>query len=414
MDTLTENITAEAQGVDLAVLVFLVFIYVSDSEKDITPQEVQRFQTLMNDLHWTDNEDMCRALTTLRFNYTATWADYEAGTLAADRDAIARQLARFEQEFGDRAGECAEGGSCRPRRSASAGGRPGAGVRFALGESKGRATARQELEALLAHPMPAAARPCRARPISTRKPAPISTAGAEPWTAEPGWRSARLPVWQGGRIKVRCIAAIDETRDTRTFTLRRRPAPPVQLQARPVRHAGAAGRRPDPAPQLHDLVLAVAALHPVDHGQARAQGLDLELAARHHGAGIRARADRPAWPFHLRRPARRQAAVPRRRQRHHAGDVDAALARRHRLCRRHRADQQCPDARRRDLRAGAAASQLAPGRMPCVSPSCRRGCPRASPGTARPAISARRCCGSWHRISWSARSSSAAPPATWR
>ena len=66
-----------------------------------TPQEVQRFQTLMNDLHWTDNEDMCRALTTLRFNYTATWADYEAGTLAANRDAIAGRLVRFDREFGN-------------------------------------------------------------------------------------------------------------------------------------------------------------------------------------------------------------------------------------------------------------------------------------------------------------------------
>jgi len=219
MDTLTENITAEAQGADLAALVFLVFIYVSDSEKDITPQEVQRFQTLMNDLHWTDNEDMCRALTTLRFNYTATWADYEAGTLSADSDAIARQLARFEQEFGGERANALKAALADLAQRISRG--PSrAGVRFALGESKGRATARQELEALLAHPMPAVAatEPREAEIDPKPEPAPSPPAGTDPWT---GARMAigEAPVWQSGRLKVRCIAAIDETRDTRTFTL---------------------------------------------------------------------------------------------------------------------------------------------------------------------------------------------------
>ena len=215
MDTLTETITTEEQGVDLAVLVFLVFIYVSDSEKDITPQEVQRFQTLMNDLHWTDNEDMCRALTTLRFNYTATWADYEAGTLSVDRDAIARQLSRFDQEFGSERANALKA-SLADLVQRIARGPSRSGVRFAIGESRGRAGARQELEALLAHPMPAAA--TTAPPEAEIDPKPEPTAGAEPWPA------ARMaigdaPVWQGGRIRMRCIASIDETRDTKTFTL---------------------------------------------------------------------------------------------------------------------------------------------------------------------------------------------------
>lgn len=218
MDTLTENITDEAQGVDLAVLVFLAFIYISDSEKDITPQEVQRFQTLMNDLHWTDNEDMCRALTTLRFNYTATWADYEAGTLAADSDAIARQLARFEQEFGSERANALKASLADFVQRISRG--PSrTGVRFALGESKGRAGARQELEALLAHPMPA--EPSAPREVEIG-PKPES-ASTPPGVSEP-WTAARMaigeaPVWQGGRINVRCIASIDETPDTKTFTL---------------------------------------------------------------------------------------------------------------------------------------------------------------------------------------------------
>ena len=214
MDTLTENIRTEEQGVDLAVLVFLVFIYVSDSEKDITPQEVQRFQTLMNDLHWTDNEDICRALTTLRFNYTATWADYEAGALSADRDAIARQLARFDRDFGSERANALKASLADLVQRISRG--PSrAGVRFAIGESRGRAGARQELEALMAHPMPAAAAAPREADI---EPKPEPMPGGEPWPA------ARMaiggaPVWQGGRVKVRCIASIDETRDTKTFTL---------------------------------------------------------------------------------------------------------------------------------------------------------------------------------------------------
>lgn len=216
MDTLTETITAETQGVDLAVLVFLVFVYVADSEKDITPQEVQRFQTLMNDLHWTDNEDMCRALTTLRFNYTATWADYEAGTLSADREAIARQLARFDQDFGTERANALKASLADFVQRVSRG--PSrTGVRFALGESRGRANARQELEALLAHPMPAAADAPREAEIDP-KPVPAATAGAEPLTAA-RMAIGEAPVWQGGRLKVRCIASIDETRDTRTFTL---------------------------------------------------------------------------------------------------------------------------------------------------------------------------------------------------
>ncbi|MGO1077074.1 2Fe-2S iron-sulfur cluster-binding protein [Inquilinus sp. CA228] len=193
---------------------FLVFIYVSDSEKDITPQEVQRFQTLMNDLHWTDSEDMCRALTTLRFNYTATWADYEAGTLSPDRDAIARQLARFDRDFGSERANALKASLADFVQRVSRG--PSrAGVRFAIGESRGRTGARQELEALMAHPMPAAAAAPREAEIES-KPEPMP--GGEPWPA------ARLaigeaPVWQGGRVKVRCIASIDETRDTKTFTL---------------------------------------------------------------------------------------------------------------------------------------------------------------------------------------------------
>ncbi|WP_342240044.1 hybrid-cluster NAD(P)-dependent oxidoreductase [Inquilinus sp. OTU3971] len=219
MDTLTETITDEAQGVDLAVLVFLVFIYVSDSEKDITPQEVQRFQMLMNDLHWTDNEDMCRALTTLRFNYTATWAEYEAGTLSADRDAIARQLARFEQEFGSERANALKAALADLVQRVSRGSSR-AGVRFAIGESRGRASARQELEALLARPMPAVATtaPREADIDPQPEPAPKPPAGTDLWTGA-GMAIGEAPVWQGGRIKVRCIAAIDETRDTRTFTL---------------------------------------------------------------------------------------------------------------------------------------------------------------------------------------------------
>ncbi|HEY9345212.1 MAG TPA: FAD-binding oxidoreductase, partial [Inquilinus sp.] len=198
---------------------FLVFVYVSDSEKDITPQEVQRFQTLMNDLHWTDNEDMCRALTTLRFNYTATWADYEAGTLSADRDAIARQLARFEQEFGsERANALKASFTDFVQRISRGPSR--AGVRFAIGESRGRASARQELEALMALPISteATTAPREADIDPQPEPAPKPPAGPDLWT---GARMAigEAPVWQGGRIKVRCIAAIDETRDTRTFTL---------------------------------------------------------------------------------------------------------------------------------------------------------------------------------------------------
>lgn len=217
MDTLTETMTAEAQGADLAVLVFLVFVFVSDSEKDITPQEVQRFQTLMNDLHWTDNEDICRALTTLRFNYTTTWADYEAGALAADRDAIAGQLVRFDREFGSERTNALKASladlvqriSRGPSRS---------GVRFALGESKGRAGARQELEALLAHPMPAAEATAPREAGIDPKPEPAPAAGGEPWTAA-RMAIGDVPVWQGGRLRVRCISCVDETRDTRTFTL---------------------------------------------------------------------------------------------------------------------------------------------------------------------------------------------------
>lgn len=217
MDTLTEHVTAETQGVDLAVLVFLVFIYVSDSEKDITPQEVQRFQALMNDLNWTDNEDMCRALTTLRFNYTATWADYEAGTLAADREAIARQLGRFEQEFGTERANALKVSLAdfvqRISRGASR-----TGVRFALGESKGRVSARHELEALLVHPMPAAAATAPREADIDPEPVPTPTTGAGPW-ATARMAIGDAPVWQGGRLRVRCISCVDETRDTRTFTL---------------------------------------------------------------------------------------------------------------------------------------------------------------------------------------------------
>jgi ferredoxin-NADP reductase len=222
MDALTIRAATEKDSANLAKFIFLAFIYISDSEKDITPQEVRRFQALMNDLHWTDNEDMCRALTTLRFNYTATWADYEAGKLPADRDALARHLAQFDQEFGTERSNALR--TSLGEFIQRIGGSPSlATARLAKGELRGRAGARHELEELMAQPVRAVASPAVAdskiREVAADpEPASAAAASAEVPTAM-AMAIGDVAIWQGGRIKVRCIGRVAETRDTTTFTL---------------------------------------------------------------------------------------------------------------------------------------------------------------------------------------------------
>lgn len=228
MDAPIGRSMTEKDCMDLASLIFLIFVYISDSDKDITPQEVQRFQALMNDLQWTDNEDVCRALTMLRFNYTATWASYEAGTLSADPAAITRHLARFDLEFGAERTDALKASLVALIQRVDRG---PSGVRIAKVESRGRAEARRKVETLMAGALSAVAELAMPGPDAGPEPARPSAmdAGLRPEAA--GGTAGDAAVWRGGRIRLRCVGRVAETPDTTTYILAAHP--PLRFDYKP-------------------------------------------------------------------------------------------------------------------------------------------------------------------------------------
>jgi ferredoxin-NADP reductase/ferredoxin len=206
----------------LAQLLFRIFIYVSDTDKDITPYEVHRFNRLLEDTRWTTSVELRRALERLRGDYASLWAAYETKAFAFDLATISQQLesAWFSKstnivelrhslrDFVQKTGQTASPALARL-------GLAGAAV--------SKAKARSDIEGLLSEGAPVAPRPQEASP-SPRGPsvlaAPIGGAAdrlAALWPAATGTMDAGSS-WKGGRTRMRCVNVTAETADVITYS----------------------------------------------------------------------------------------------------------------------------------------------------------------------------------------------------
>lgn len=195
---MTDDIAIERPNVspDIARLAFLLFVYVADIGKNITAHEARRFQLLLRDPSWTDNQDLRLAFLDLKKNYSSFWTDYENQLLSADRDAISAALGRLRPQLGPERAKRLQADLVdfvdRLEHSSH-------GVQLAKNDLEARSQARRELRLVLKwdheHPDP-----------NRKMAAPTQAV------------TASSIFWAGGKTKVRCISVIAETHDTKTYS----------------------------------------------------------------------------------------------------------------------------------------------------------------------------------------------------
>ncbi|MCJ9671600.1 MULTISPECIES: 2Fe-2S iron-sulfur cluster-binding protein [unclassified Neorhizobium] len=205
---------------DIARIAFSMFVHIADFDKNITAQDVRRFQTLLRDNAWAD-EDFRNCLQILQQNYSTFWANYEDGVLLVDADSIA---ANFDQI---RLNLDAESAS-RLRVSLALfleklnGGTYG--IRLKQGEQRARMQGSKELLAILdnvdeqvAKPIPAASDATLVSPIVQRRPKALERPAIAALWPTAMISPSQTPVWSG-KTKVRCVSVAWETHDTKTYS----------------------------------------------------------------------------------------------------------------------------------------------------------------------------------------------------
>jgi len=204
--------------VDISRLIFSMFVFVADKDKNITGQDIRNFHSLLNETEWMQSDDLRRSLLELKDRYSSFWASYEDGVFNIDSAFIDEEVKRLRQELGpDRANHLLrdlhrflqrlEGGSSRSKSGAGDQGRAqarseliflldGGGGRHTVGMEKSDLGSETALEHALAAEVLAA--------------------------AVPSWPAACLSpsetgIWAAGKTKVRCVSVINETHDTKTY-----------------------------------------------------------------------------------------------------------------------------------------------------------------------------------------------------
>lgn len=191
---------------DIARIAFSLFVYVSDVERSITAHEARRFQLLLRDTSWAENEDLRIALVDLKKNYSSFWADYEDKLLSADRVAISAALKRLRLQLGLERSKKLQADLAgfveRLEHSSD-------GVKLAKNDLEARSQARRELQAILKWDHG----PSDDNPVSNSSEQP------EPSQKMAVTESAASSIfWAGGRTKVRCVSVVAETHDTKTYS----------------------------------------------------------------------------------------------------------------------------------------------------------------------------------------------------
>ncbi|MCW8059670.1 hybrid-cluster NAD(P)-dependent oxidoreductase [Agrobacterium tumefaciens] len=227
------NVSVEPQNASIFIarIAFSMFVYVADVEKDITAQEVRRFQTLLKETAWSENADLLEAFEELREKYSTFWSAYEDGRLTVTSASISEAMTHVSLLVGEsrdkklrkdlsRFLERLEGGIY--------------GVKLLQGDQKAKAQARKELHRIVGHVpdsqlkpvlQPEYEQPEVARPaLTARAPeakAPVQTPAPPPAPASapasaPA-QAAGIRLWQAGKTRVRCVSIVQETHDTKTY-----------------------------------------------------------------------------------------------------------------------------------------------------------------------------------------------------
>ncbi|WP_117195911.1 2Fe-2S iron-sulfur cluster-binding protein [Rhizobium terrae] len=205
---------------DIARVAFSMFVHIADFDKNITAQDVRRFQAILRDNAWADN-DFRNCLRVLQQDYSTFWTSYEDGVLLVDADSIATELNRIQCGIEAEAASKLRLSLARfiEKLDGSA-----YGVKVMQGDQRGRLQARKELVAILDEAGKQSARPAPALmdmpsvfPVLHVPSVPDPPAIADLWpaaTISPG----QAPVWGGGKTKVRCVSVAWETQDTKTYS----------------------------------------------------------------------------------------------------------------------------------------------------------------------------------------------------
>ncbi|QBF33976.1 hybrid-cluster NAD(P)-dependent oxidoreductase [Thalassococcus sp. S3] len=227
MTTTLSQLQAHDASNGLANIMFSIFVAIADSENDIQPQEVRRFQALLKDPSWTDNEDALDALHIMRADYASIWAAYEAGSLKVDFDTLSASLADLDAGLGETRAASFKRSLNRFLQQLELGGSYPA-LKFNMGEQKGRAKARAQVESLLSDETAdeAASVPTsepRERPAHPPAQALARTGNRALSSTRCIWPATRLApqgdhLWQGVRTRVRCVGVRQETHDCKTYT----------------------------------------------------------------------------------------------------------------------------------------------------------------------------------------------------
>lgn len=194
----------------IAQLVFSMFIYVADVEKNITVQEVRRFQTLLKETSWSDNSDLLEAFYDLRERYPAFWSAYEDGHVPVNSEALSAALTHIGFILGEERDKKLRRDLHKflERLEGSA-----YGLKLLQGEQKAKALARKDLVKIVGDDITTSAAH-RKQAIVASIPAPaIGAQTAEAQVAPPTGTS----IWQSGKIQVRCVSIVEETHDTKTY-----------------------------------------------------------------------------------------------------------------------------------------------------------------------------------------------------
>lgn len=202
----------------IAQIVFSMFVHIADADKAITAQEVRRFQNLLKDNSWIEDDDLRAGAGELRDNYRMYWANYEDGRMPTGPETIADLVSKVLPQLSEERARNFRSDLIKmlERFESNI-----YGVRFMRNEPAAKTLARQNILSSLEEirepprvdlmenkverkPYPAIDEPV----IEVPQPTPNSTNQAQ--------SSAPL-TWKAGKTKVICVDVIAETHDTKTY-----------------------------------------------------------------------------------------------------------------------------------------------------------------------------------------------------
>ncbi|QWK80620.1 hybrid-cluster NAD(P)-dependent oxidoreductase [Ochrobactrum sp. BTU1] len=195
----------------IAQIIFSMFVHIADADKSITPQEVRRFQNLLKDTNWIENEDLRAGANELRENYRNYWESYEDGKMLTSPDIIAQLVYKVVPQLGeDRSKNLRSDLSKLLEHFEST----IYGVRFMRNEPAAKSLARQDIASILDAVRTAPAMDLIEMAGSGTVQTPLEIPTPVSLAAEP---RGDIRSWTPGKTKVRCVDVIAETHDTKTY-----------------------------------------------------------------------------------------------------------------------------------------------------------------------------------------------------